>query len=123
MKEGEPFIYLLWFVYSNFVGLPFTWSALFNLKISLFTSMSKVLLICSNTSLLTNFFSVNFSKEIAKLFSRSARNSANTSSSFSVHHLVFCGFSFFVYPYNLLKPFESPFVIIRIDFFNTTEVS
>ena len=92
MKEGEPFTYLLWFVYSNFVGLPFTWSALFNLKISLFTSMSKVLLICSNTSLLADFFSVNFSKEIAKLFSRSARNSANTSSSFSVHHLVFLWF-------------------------------
>ena len=27
MKEGEPFIFLLWFVYSNFVALPFTWSA------------------------------------------------------------------------------------------------
>ena len=50
--------------------------------------ISEVFLICSNTSLLADFFSATFSNEIAKLFSRSARTSANNSSSFYVHRLA-----------------------------------
>ena len=76
MKEGEPFIFLPQFLYSNFVALPFTCSALFCLKISLCISISKVL---------AYVFSANFSKEIEKLFSGSARTSANNSSLVSVH--------------------------------------
>ena len=46
-----------------------------------------------------NFFSANFFKEIAKLFSKSARKSANNSSLFSVHCLAF----FVVLPYFFLR--------------------
>ena len=62
MKEVEPFI----FVYSNFVAFPFTLSALFCLKILLPISISNVYLMCLTTSVLADFFSANFSKEIAK---------------------------------------------------------
>ena len=64
---------------SNFVALPVTWSGLFRLKISLSIFSSKVFSICSNTSLLADFFSANFFGEIAKLFFRSARTSVNNS--------------------------------------------
>ena len=76
------------FVYSNFAPLPFTWSALFCLKISLSISISEVFLICLNNSLLVEFFSINFSKEIAKLSSGLARSSANNSHLSFVHRLA-----------------------------------
>ena len=72
-----------------FIALPFTWSALICLKTLLSISISKVFVICWNTSLLADFFTANHSKETSKLFSRSARTSANNSSSFSVHRVAF----------------------------------
>ena len=85
------------FMNFNFEALSFTQSALFCLKILLSISISKVFLICSNTSLLTDFFGDNFSKEIAKLFSGSARISAmsqacllSITQPFSQFHLFIC---------------------------------
>ena len=59
----------------------------------------------------------NFSKEIAKLFSWSTRTSSDNSSSFSVYHRTFFIVLAFLFGHdNLLKPVESFFWIIRIDF-------
>ena len=87
---------------SNFVALPVTWSGLFRLKISLFIFSLKVFSICSNTSLLADFFSANFFGEIAKLFFRSARTSVNNSDLFSDHRLAFSVVLPFWKPVNLL---------------------
>ena len=86
------------FLYSYFIALPFTWSALFCLRISLFISISKVFLICWNITLLADSFSISFSKDIARLFSGSARTSANKSSLFSAHCLEFFVFLPFCLP-------------------------
>ena len=86
------------FLYSYFIALPFTWSALFCLRISLFISVSKVFLICWNITLLADCFSISFSKDIARLFSGSARTSANKSSLFSTHCLEFFVFLPFCLP-------------------------
>ena len=114
LNERRRTIYiLLSFVYSNFVALPFAWSALFCLKISLFISISKVYLICSKTSLLADFFSVNFSKEITKIFSGSSRTSANNSRSFSIYRLAFF----------VVLPFLSALCDNKNRFFSTAVVS
>ena len=60
MKDVESFKFLVQFANSNFVALPFTCSTLVCLKNLLSISMSKVLLICLNTSLLADFFRTNF---------------------------------------------------------------
>ena len=48
-------------------------------------------------------FSANFSKEIAKLFSGSARNSASNSSLLSVYHLAFFSVYLFRLPWQLAQ--------------------
>ena len=113
-KEGETFIFLPEVVYSNFVALPFTWSALFCCKFRYPFPSQKNFLYAR--IILADFFGANFFKEIAKSFSRSARTSANNSSLFLSSSMVVCSFTFFVCHNDFLKFVESLFVIIRIDF-------
>ena len=91
LNEKRRIIYIFGvvIVYYNFIALPFIWTAFFYFKISLSISISKVFLTWSNTSLLADLFSANFSKEITKFFSGWTRTSAHNSSSFSVHRRVF----------------------------------